>query len=108
MTLRVSLISADPERPGRVALPDVTLTPYGSHQWNRVLEASGLGARSGWAHVERLAGGPWTAWATVNSNGTGDGSVVEAAASTSMWGTFLPAPTWGMRTLKRGSWPEPE
>ncbi len=79
VTLRVSVFSADPERPGRVTLPDTTLAPYGSHQWNRVLTASGLGARSGWAHVERLAGGPWTAWATVNANGTGDGSVVEAA-----------------------------
>ena len=89
VALRVSVVSADPERPGRVVLPDVTLTPYGSHQWNRVLEVSGLGARSGWAHVERLAGGPWTAWATVNSNGTGDGSVVEAAAS--LGGRLLPA-----------------
>ena len=89
VTLRVSVFSADPERPGRVTLPDTTLTPYGSHQWNRVLTASGLGARSGWAHVERLAGGPWTAWATVNSNETGDGSVVEVAATESL--TLLPA-----------------
>ncbi len=89
VTLRVTVLSADPEQPGRVALPDVTLAPYGSHQWNRVLTASGLGARSGWARVERLAGGPWTAWATVNSNVTGDGSVVEVAAPDS-W-TFLPA-----------------
>ena len=89
VTLRVTVLSADPERPGRVALPDVTLAPYGSHQWNRVLTASGLGARSGWARVERLAGGPWTAWATVNSNETGDGSVVEVAAPDS--GTLLPA-----------------
>jgi hypothetical protein len=89
VTLRVSIVSADPERPGRVALPDVTLAPHGSHQWNRVLTGSGSGARSGWARIERLAGGPWTAWATVNSNGTGDGSVVEAALAES--DTLLPA-----------------
>ena len=89
VTLRVSVFSSDPERPGRVTLPDVTLVPYGSYQWNRVLAASGLGARRGWARVERLAGGPWTAWATVNSNGTGDGSVIEASAAG--WETFLPA-----------------
>lgn len=89
VTLRVTVLSADPDRPGRVVLPDVTVPPYGSHQWNRVLAASGLGARSGWARVERLAGGPWTAWATVNSNETGDGSVVEAAATESF--TLLPA-----------------
>ncbi|HYN43832.1 MAG TPA: VCBS repeat-containing protein, partial [Thermoanaerobaculia bacterium] len=89
VTLRVTVLSADPDRPGRVVLPDVTVAPYGSHQWNRVLAASGLGARSGWARVERLAGGPWTAWATVNSNETGDGSVVEVAATESL--TLLPA-----------------
>ncbi|MBK9089881.1 MAG: VCBS repeat-containing protein [Holophagales bacterium] len=89
VTLRVSVFSTDPDRPGRVTLPDTTLAPYGSYQWNRVLAAAGLGARSGWARVERLAGGPWTAWATVNSNGTGDGSVVEASAAES--GTLLPA-----------------
>jgi hypothetical protein len=89
VTLRVTVLSADPERPGRAVLADVTVPPYGSHQWNRVLAASGLGARNGWARVERLAGGPWTAWATVNSNETGDGSVVEAAATESS--TLLPA-----------------
>jgi hypothetical protein len=88
VTLRVTVVSADPERPGRVVLPDVALPPYGTHQWNRVLSESGLGARSGWARIERLDGGPWTAWAAINSNGTGDGSVVEAAATTD---SLLPA-----------------
>lgn len=81
VTLRVTVVSADPERPGRVVLPDVGLPPYGSYQWNRVLTGSGLGARSGWARIERTGGGPWTAWATINSNGTGDGSVVETATT---------------------------
>ncbi|MBK9374931.1 MAG: VCBS repeat-containing protein [Holophagales bacterium] len=89
VTLRVTVFSGVPGRPEHVVLPDRTLAPYGIHQWNRILATSGLGGRSGWARIERVAGGPWTAWATVNSNGTGDGSVVEAQGASS--GDFLPA-----------------
>lgn len=97
VTLRVKVLSADSARSGYVVLPDVTLAPFGVHQWNRVLATSGLGARSGWAKIERLSGGPWAAWATVNSNGTGDGSVVEATrgstegSSGGSTGELLPA-----------------
>lgn len=81
VALRVTVFSSDPERPGSVVLPPVTLPAHGVHQWNRVLTTSGLGARGGWARVDRLWGGAWMAWATVNANATGDGSIVEAAPS---------------------------
>ena len=87
ITLHVTVSSGDPAVPGLVELPDVVLPPGGFHQLNRVLLASGLPSRIGWARIRRVSGNaPYLAWATVNDAVTGDGSIVAAfpddAAST--------------------------
>ena len=79
LTLHVTVASGDPAAPGLVELPDVELPPGGFHQLNRVLLASRLPSRIGWARIRRVAGNaPFLAWATVNDSATGDGSIVAA------------------------------
>lgn len=77
VTLAVTVVSGDPERPGEARLPDVVLPPGGFFQAGRVLAAAGLDTGLGWARVSRVAGNaPFLAWAAVNDNGSGDGSFV--------------------------------
>ena len=79
VVLRVTVVSTDPDHPGTAVFPDVILAPSGFLQINRVLEKSGLSARSGWAKVERVSGsGPYFAYAVLNDAGTSDGSFLAA------------------------------
>jgi len=86
VTLRVTLASTDPSSPApTVTLPDLVLPPGGFRQIDRVLSFSGLGAASGTARIERVAGGaPYLAYAVVNDAVTSDGSIVLAAAEASV------------------------
>ncbi len=80
--LRVTLTSTDPAAPGRIVLPDVTLSAGAFRQLNRVLAASGLGAASAYASIERVAGSaPFMAWGVINDAVTSDGSVVTSGQS---------------------------
>ena len=75
VTLRVTLFSGDPARPGSFALSDITLPPGGFAQASSVL--SGSGFVQGYARVDRVAGtAPWYAYAVVNDNANSDGSFV--------------------------------
>lgn len=77
IVLRVTLLSTDPAARGSAVLPDVTVPPGGFHQIDRVLEASGLGATSAVATVERVAGtAPFICWGVVNDAISSDGSFV--------------------------------
>ncbi len=79
ITLRLTIRSGDPARPGVAVLEDVTLAPGGFHQWDRVLTLSGLHANRGFARVERVSGkARFVAYGIVNDDGTGDGSFVPA------------------------------
>ncbi len=81
ITLRVTVTSTDREHPGSAMLPDVELGPAGFFQFDRALGRSGLGARSGWARVDRIRGAArYLAYAAINDNGTSDGSIVPAMA----------------------------
>lgn len=86
VTLRVTLTSTDPSSPvSTVTLPDLVLPPGGFRQFDRVLASSGLGAASGTARVERVAGAaPYLAYAVVNDAVTSDGSIVFAVTEASL------------------------
>ncbi len=82
VTLRVTVVSTDPAHPGSTALHEVTLGPGVFKQLDRVLTLSGLGATSGFARIERIAGsGRFYAYGVVNDNGTSDGSFIPALAA---------------------------
>ncbi len=87
LTLRVTVVSTDPAHPGSVNLPDVTVGPGAFKQLDRVLTLGGLGATSGFARIERIAGtGRFYAYGVVNDNGTSDGSFVPALAAGTLTG----------------------
>ncbi len=79
VTVRVTVVSTDPEAPGEATLDDLTLSPGGFHQWNRVLRAAGLAARSGFARLERVsAAGRYDGYAVLNDAVSSDGSFLAA------------------------------
>ena len=88
VTLRVTVVSGDPERPGAAAHPDVVLAPGAFIQLGSVLAAAGFA--QGFARVERIAGtSPWTAYAVVNDNANSDGSFVPPVADGVATGSWL-------------------
>jgi len=79
VTVRVTVVSTDAASPGSAALGDLTLPPGGFHQWNRVLRAAHLAARSGYARLERLSsGGRFDAYAVLNDAVSSDGAFLPA------------------------------
>lgn len=83
VTVRVTVVSTDAASPGSAALGEVTLPPGGFHQWNRVLRAAHLAARSGYARLERLSGaGRFDAYAVVNDAVSSDGAFLPALPDT--------------------------
>lgn len=77
VTLRITVLSTDPSAPGSSGLPELALLPGEFRQIDRILEASGLGASSGVARVERVGGSaPFLAWGVVNDEVSSDGSFV--------------------------------
>lgn len=92
ITLRVTVESGDPALPGEAVLPDVVLAPGGFFQFGRVLLASGLAARTGWARISRVQGGaPYLAWGVVNDAQSGDGSFVPAVDIAPRFGSIVPS-----------------
>lgn len=83
VTLRVHLFPTDGRTTGPVVLTDVTLAPGAFVQLDRVLAAPGVGMASAWARIERVKGeAPYAAWAVLNDEASGDGSVVTAVRDT--------------------------
>ena len=74
-TLRVTVYSGDPEEPGSLVLPDLSLPAGGFHQYNRILNEAGFD--NGYARVEQVEGtAPYYAYGVINDNFNSDGSFV--------------------------------
>ncbi len=75
LTLRVTVYSGDPEAPGSLVLPDLSLPPGGFYQYNRILNEAPFD--NGYVKVERVAGtAPFYAYGVINDNFNSDGSFV--------------------------------
>ena len=75
ITLKVTIFSGDPEAPGSLVLPDLSLPPGGFHQYNRILTEAGFD--NGYVKVERVEGAaPYYAYGVINDNFNSDGSFV--------------------------------
>ena len=86
IALRVTVYSGDPEAPGSLVLPDLSLPPGGFHQYNRVLTEAGF--ENGYVKVERIEGtAPYYAYGVINDNFNSDGSFVFPVREASLEGT---------------------
>ena len=75
ITLRATVYSGDPEAPGSLVLPDLSLPPGGFHQYDRILKEAGFD--NGYVKVERIEGtAPYYAYGVINDNVNSDGSFV--------------------------------
>ena len=75
ITLRVTVYSGDPEAPGSLVLPHLSLPPGGFHQYNGILTEAGFD--NGYVKVERVEGmAPYYAYGVINDNFNSDGSFV--------------------------------
>ena len=75
ITLRATVYSGDPEAPGSLVLPDLSLPPGGFHQYDRILNEAGFD--NGYVKVERIEGtAPYYAYGVINDNVNSDGSFV--------------------------------
>ena len=85
ITLRVTVFSGDPEAPGSLVLPDVSLPPGGFHQYNEILNEAGF--HNGYVQVERVEGrAPFYAYGVINDNFNSDGSFVFPVIASSLQG----------------------
>ena len=75
ITLRVTVYSGDPEAPGSLVLPELSLSPGGFHQYNGILAEAGF--ENGYVKVERVSGtAAYYAYGVINDNFNSDGSFV--------------------------------
>jgi len=75
LTLTVTVYSGDPDAPGSLVLPDLSLPPGGFHQYNGVLTEAGFD--NGYVKVERVDGtAPYYSYGVINDNFNSDGSFV--------------------------------
>jgi hypothetical protein len=73
----LTVISGDPSQPVQQALPDVTLSPGGWHQFSRILNSNGLSLSSGYVRIEPVQGtAPYYAYAAINDQVNSDGSFI--------------------------------
>ncbi|MBK9374067.1 MAG: VCBS repeat-containing protein [Holophagales bacterium] len=102
VTVRVTVVSTDPKAPGEATLDDATLPPGGFRQWNRVLRAAGLAARTGFARLERVsAAGRYDGYAVLNDAVSSDGSFPAHAARRVGLGPVPPRTPRSGRALDR-------
>ena len=86
ITLRVTVFSGDPEAPGSLVLPDLSLPPGRFHQYNEILTEANFD--NGYVRVERVGGtAPYYAYGVINDNFNSDGSFVFPVAEDSLRGT---------------------
>ena len=75
ITLRVTVFSGDPEAPGSLVLPDLSLPAGGFHQYDGILTEAGFD--NGYVKVERVEGtSSYYAYGVINDNFNSDGSFV--------------------------------
>ena len=85
VTLRVTVYSGDPEAPGSLVLPDLSLPPGGFHQYNGILNEAGF--ENGYVKVERVEGeAPFYAYGVINDQVNSDGSFVFPVTAGSLEG----------------------
>ena len=94
ITLRVRVLSGNPDLPVATDLPDIVLPPGGFHQINEVLISNGLSLTSGYVRVERISGlAPYYAYAVVNSQLSSRPEYMPQVAWDALDGSFIaPAP----------------
>ena len=86
ITLRVTVFSGNPESPGILMLPDLSLAPGGFHQYNGILNIAGF--ENGYVKVERVSGkAPYYAYGVINDQVNSDGSFVFPVREDSLTGT---------------------
>ena len=86
ITLKVTVYSGDPQAPGSLVLPDLSLPPGGFHQYNGILNEAGFD--NGYVKVERVSGtAAYYAYGVINDNFNSDGSFVFPVTESSLVGT---------------------
>ena len=86
ITLRATVYSGDPEAPGSLVLPELSLPPGGFHQYNGILTEAGF--ENGYVKVERMSGtAAYYAYGVINDNFNSDGSFVFPVTESSLVGT---------------------
>ena len=84
ITLRVTVYSGDPETPGSLVLPELSLPPGGFHQYNGILTEAGF--ENGYVKVERVSGtAAYYAYGVINDNFNSDGSFVFRSTNPPWW-----------------------
>jgi hypothetical protein len=77
VTLRITVFSGDPARPGSRVLPEIGLGPGGFAQISGILQSNGLSYTNGYVRVERVAGvARYYAYGVINDAVNSDGSFV--------------------------------
>ena len=77
ITLRLTVISGDPDQPGSFVLPDETLAPGNFRQIDGVLQSNGLSLENGYVRIEKIAGqAPYYAYAVLTDQGGSDVSFI--------------------------------
>ena len=85
ITLKVTVYSGDPQAPGSLVLPDLSLPPGGFHQYNGILNEAGFD--NGYVKVERVSGtAAYYAYGVINDNFNSDGSFVFPVTESSLVG----------------------
>ncbi len=77
ITLRLTVISGDPQQPGSLVLPDEILAPGDFRRIDDVLRSGGLSLENGYVRVEMVEGqAPYYAYALLTDLGGFDGSFI--------------------------------
>lgn len=77
ITLRLTVISGDPDQPSSLVLPDETLAPGNFLQIDDVLRSNGLSLENGYVRIEKIEGqAPYYAYALLTDQGGSDSSFI--------------------------------
>ena len=77
ITLRLTIVSGDPQQPDSLVLEDQTLEPGSFSEIEDVLRSNGLSLESGYVRVEKVEGqAPYYAYALLTDQGGSDGSFI--------------------------------
>ncbi len=95
ITLRLTVISGDPDNPGSFVLPDQMLLPGDFRQIGGVLRSYGLSLENGYVRIEKVQGAaPYYAYAFIDDQASSDGSFIAPvleSATVGRMGQTLPA-----------------
>lgn len=77
ITLRLAIVSGDPQQPHSLVLEDQTLEPGSFREIEDILRSSGLSLENGYVRVEKVEGqAPYYAYALLTDRGGFDGSFI--------------------------------